>query len=429
MKHAVDKNTRGAVASPREPAAGLRAGFAFYALAVLGAGLCLAELWARPKLLIDGAEVGALARAGGVLALLVALPALCGWVYQMNPLLGGAPWRSPRLPWVHFGLHFGAVVWIGAAHAGFAAATGPAGGWMVLAGVVLLAGHHLATVEGRVWWEPANVLTLTALGWLVAAVGLLILPGAERWMLRGDGDLEATLAVVAIAGAGLPLLLAGALRAATVFLGGRRGGGALGWAGWMVLNAGVVVAGAGTGSTATGAREPGAWIAAAGFALLALALVRAGWGAWQRAGASLGLVVCGAFLLPAVLVRATLAMPGVARVEPATWAAWWSETAALVLAGPALALALGVLARALPLFGWLARPDAGTGPERGTGFALPLALAWLLGAGYLFFALREGSPAGVVFAAVTWLSATVWLVAAVIRPGLTSVKAAPARLR
>lgn len=209
--------------------AGLRPALGFYALAVLGAAVCAIWLWGHPAALLAPAEAGTLARLGEGFALLVALPGLCGWIYQLTPLLSGSPWRWAALPWIHFGLHLAGLAWIVAASVGVVDLAPMPGGLAVLAGMLLLGGHHLATVSGRSWWEPANILAGTALGWLAAAVALAVVPGADRLFLDGGGDVRAALAVAATAGAALPLLLAGVMRGATLLSRTGRCGGVVHW--------------------------------------------------------------------------------------------------------------------------------------------------------------------------------------------------------
>lgn len=401
---------------PAALTSGLWPALGFYALAAQGTALCAAWLWAHPATLLSASDPEALAWFGERFWLIAALPGLCGWAYQLTPLLGGVPWRWPALPWLHLALHFGGLVWIGATQAGPAPANpadaAASGGLLMLGGVVLLGVHHLATVSRRSWWEPANVLTGTALGWLFAAVALATLPGADRLVLHGVVDARGALALAAT-GAALSLLLAGVMRAATLLSGARRGLGAPGWIGWLVFNLGIIVSGAGAGSTAHAARVPGAWLLVAGAAFLALATLRAGAGGWRRAGPALALAVAGALVLPLVLAAVAASLPE-SSAEAAVWGSWWRESAVWVVTGPAFALVLGGLA----LFGRLFRPPARDGASI-PAFAGPLMLAWALGAGYAAAALHTGEKTGLVLAAVCWLVAMVLLVfAAGSRAGL-----------
>lgn len=422
--------------------AGFRPACGFLIIGLGALVVLLTMLWLHPTWLAGPTDEVPRTTLWQALVAGVAGPLIFGGAYHLLPVLAGVPLWSARLPWVHLALHLAGLAWVTAGLAGLDGADGPVGGWLVFAGVIVFVVNQQVTATRLSLWEPANIMFSTAQFWLVVSGALAVVPGAARLLPLAGGDagvLTGVQVIIGIHGVALQALLAAALKALPMFLVTRPRLVPLAWAGWFSLNAGLLLLVADVSSQAGVFGGPAAWLITAGVTASLLAALASGRGGWRHAGFGLGLSILGLVLILPLLALALGDLSGAAGADAA---AWLREHGLLLLGGPVLFAGLGFASRAVPLLFWQWRYAGRAGREPVPhvsemslpGALPPLALALLLGWGYLAAGMWLGEATGIVLAAACYLSATLLMIVhltpaflTLLHPDLTGIKAGRAR--
>jgi hypothetical protein len=165
---------------------------------------------------------------------------LFGSLYGAAATLSGAPLWSPRAALVHLGLHFAGLFWVltSAASAAEGVLLLSLGGAMIGIGVVVAVINIVVTASRLNRWEPAQLLVLSSLLWLM--IGSLtiaspaLLPQAN---LPGDPALLIEVGTLLVmVGCLWTALLGINLKSLQMFTAGAVSPGFLSWLGLVILN-------------------------------------------------------------------------------------------------------------------------------------------------------------------------------------------------
>jgi hypothetical protein len=406
--------------------------------------LFCALVWWRPEWLLNAPAETPVRPLAALLAVGWIASMIFGAGYHVMPMLSGLPLWSRRLPWVHVGLHtFGSLA-VAAAVAGVAPGALVPGVTAVLVGMALFGFNQQLTAGRLSLWEPSTITFTLAVFWLgvTGVLVALIHTGSITAIARAEpAELTALVINLGVGGFLLLALLGVALKLIPMFLVSAVQPGLLAWVGCLLVSGGLHALAVGELAAIEAWRVPAAWLVAAGIGAYLLELLQVALAARRAPGWDLSIAGVGLLLLAPVWWWMLKHLPGgenlLTTVAPAEAL---RALILLTLLGPLTFAVMGLSIRLVPLIAWQIRfadrvgyepvPAADSLVWRAT--LPPLALALLLGWGYLAAGLWWHEKTGLIFAAASYLLAIgLWLIA--LAPAIWAVvrrrSAAPAAAR
>jgi hypothetical protein len=352
--------------------------------------------------------------------------------YLVGPSLAGSALWSRRLPGFHLASHLLGLATMVAGLALSRYDVAGVGAVVLVIGLLAMVLNLLVTASRRSVWSPANLAFQSALFWLVvsAMIALYMLRGRLAGLAWVTADeLIALHAHFAVFGFLAQVLLAVSLRMLAEATGAGRPGashGRLAWAGWCLLNGGLMVL---VPATLSGS----AWVLFGVGLLVFVGIValaapiglelagkrdKASWGAITHA--------TGLLLLLVVMAGALWRLPAVALGTLGESREWMRLYISLALLGPLSFAILGSAEGVIPRLVWRLRfaPWEGHGslptPESLSCEAAnaPAFFALLLAWVYFAFGQWWSNPEAIRLGAMLMLMGIAWFVVS-IAPALT----------